>query len=207
MLSDLSGLAKLSGGVAVIKAQPKLSRKWFCCFCRRLMHAQTSNPKWVLICFDSTWQVGGASEVEVGEVKDRLDDALCATRLVPQGTWGAPHHRFGMVSATSWMIIRDLPMCLEVVSKHGDHFGTGEWGLSQTEARLCPRASCLVAAPHYSTACISGRVGRGWDKRRFYIVCGSTCTANTADFGVGSMLYDAIHGFFWGCTAHWIWAF
>ena len=25
-------------------------------------------------------QVGGASEVEVGEVKDRLDDALCATR-------------------------------------------------------------------------------------------------------------------------------
>lgn len=49
------------------------------------MHAQTSNPKWVLICFDS-WQVGGASEVEVGEVKDRLDDALCATRLVPQGT-------------------------------------------------------------------------------------------------------------------------
>merc|ERR1711862_943907 len=36
-------LAKLSGGVAVIK-------------------------------------VGGASEVEVNEVKDRLDDALCATR-------------------------------------------------------------------------------------------------------------------------------
>jgi len=47
-------LAKLSGGVAVIKA-------------------------------------GGASEVEVGEVKDRLDDALCATRaavkegIVPGG--------------------------------------------------------------------------------------------------------------------------
>jgi len=47
-------LAKLSGGVAVIK-------------------------------------VGGASEVEVGEVKDRLDDALCATRaaveegIVPGG--------------------------------------------------------------------------------------------------------------------------
>lgn len=35
--------------------------------------------------------MGGASEVEVGEVKDRLDDALCATRaavsegIVPGG--------------------------------------------------------------------------------------------------------------------------
>lgn len=29
-------------------------------------------------------EVGGASEVEVGEVKDRLDDALCATRGGPR---------------------------------------------------------------------------------------------------------------------------
>ena len=29
-------------------------------------------------------EVGGASEVEVGEVKDRLDDALCATRGWPR---------------------------------------------------------------------------------------------------------------------------
>merc|ERR1719230_1001758 len=67
-------LAKLTGGVAVIK-------------------------------------VGGASEVEVGEVKDRLNDALCATRCAVEE---------GIVPGGGTALLRTLKVLAELEPKNKD---------------------------------------------------------------------------------------
>ena len=78
-------LAKLSGGIAVIKARFPLRRAQ-CAFMNTQALWRWAHPPLCLHLrrrfpsVSSFLQVGGASEVEMGEKKDRIVDALNATR-------------------------------------------------------------------------------------------------------------------------------